>query len=112
MAELKEQVWASGADVVEEATDMAAAKSTVAAIELETEKTEEELAVQKAEKEQAADKEMERIRGLGIETDAALAELPEGTIVVYPDGGYIKAADPADDKAGFGWSATHTGSAA
>ena len=45
---------------------------------------------------------MERVRRLGIETDAALAALPEGTIVVYSDEGYQQAADPADDRAGFG----------
>ena len=63
------------------------------------------LLVQKSEKEQAADKEMKRVRRLGTETDAALSALPEGTIVVYSDGGYQQAADPADDRAGFGWSA-------
>ena len=48
---------------------------------------------------------MERVRRLGTETDAALSALPEGTIVVYSDGGYQQAADPEDDRAGFGWSA-------
>ena len=48
VAELKEQVWASGADEVQEAIDTAVAKATATAAELETEKTEEELAVQKA----------------------------------------------------------------
>ena len=39
-----------------------------------------------AEKDQAAATEKERIWALGVETDAALAALPEGTIVVYTDG--------------------------
>ena len=111
VAGLKAKVWASGLDEIQEAIDKAAEKEKAADAEPDTEKTKEELAVQeadqKAEKEKAADAEKERVRGLGVATDAALAALPNSTIVGYTDGGHIPEKDTyvGGERAGFGWSA-------
>ena len=56
--------------------------------ETEAARTEEEQTARQAEKDQAAATERERIWALGVETDAALAALPAGTIVAYTDGGH------------------------
>ena len=79
--DLKQQIW-KGADPVEEATDAAAAAASAEKSESEAELTEEEQIAKQAERDQAAATEKERIWALGVETDAALAALPEGTIVV------------------------------